>query len=113
MLFQILLGSWPLDLQADDRPAMEQYSARILQWQEKALREAKLRTTGAIPTATTKAPAGTWSTCWPPKAHHYGRNRRRSRELAPAGALNSLVQTLLRMTTPVCRISTRAPSSGT
>ncbi|MFT8104056.1 malto-oligosyltrehalose synthase, partial [Salmonella enterica subsp. enterica serovar Virchow] len=30
MLFQILLGSWPLDLRADDRPAMEQYSARIL-----------------------------------------------------------------------------------
>src|SRR3546814_2387370 len=41
MLFQILLGSWPLELRADDKAAMEQYCTRILQWQEKALRKAR------------------------------------------------------------------------
>jgi len=103
MLFQILLGSWPLDLRADDRPAMEQYSARILQWQEKALREAKLRTTWSDPN-------GDYEGACRQYVEHLllaaeGAPLRdeiaaAAAELAPAGALNSLAQTLLRMTTP-------------
>jgi len=103
MLFQILLGSWPLDLRADDRTAMEQYCTRILQWQEKALREAKLRTTWSDPNSDYEsacrqhveylllADAG---------APLRDEIAAAAAELAPAGALNSLAQSLLRMTTP-------------
>ncbi|KIZ38645.1 maltooligosyl trehalose synthase, partial [Stutzerimonas stutzeri] len=103
MLFQILLGSWPLELRVDDQAAVEQYCTRILQWQEKALREAKLRTTWSDPNSDYE------SAC---RQHveylllaDEGAPLRddiaaAAAELAPAGALNSLVQSLLRMTTP-------------
>lgn len=103
MLFQILLGCWPLDLRADDKAAMEQFCARILQWQEKALREAKLRTTWSDPN-------GDYEGACRQYVEHLllaseGAPLRdeiaaAAAELAPAGALNGLVQSLLRMTTP-------------
>jgi len=103
MLYQTLLGSWPLTLRSDDAAGMQLYCERILQWQEKALREAKLRTTWA-------APNGAYETAcrdyvqWLLQSEQ-GRAVRdeiaaAALELAPAGALNSLAQTLLRMTTP-------------
>lgn len=49
ILYQVLLGSWPLDLHTEDRPALQAYAGRIWQWQEKALREAKLHSSWASP----------------------------------------------------------------
>jgi len=103
LLFQILLGCWPLDLNVDDKPAMEAFCERIIKWQEKAVREAKLRSTWTDPNSEYE------NAC-----QHYlralllGEECRTLRseiaesalELAPAGALNSLTQALLRMTTP-------------
>lgn len=103
LLFQVLLGCWPLDLNPDDKPAMEIFCERIIKWQEKAVREAKLRSTWTDPNSEYE------SAC-----QHYlwalllGDECRTLRseiakaafELAPAGALNSLTQALLRMTTP-------------
>ncbi|MBK3867320.1 malto-oligosyltrehalose synthase [Pseudomonas stutzeri] len=103
MLFQILLGSWPLDLRSDDETGMAQYCERILQWQEKALREAKLRTTWADPNGNYEGACRRY-------VEHLLVSREgavlrddiaaAAAELAPAGALNSLAQCLLRMTTP-------------
>src|SRR5690606_26758913 len=42
MLWQTLVGAWPLDLDICDAAAVEAFGARIVQWQRKALREAKL-----------------------------------------------------------------------
>ncbi|WP_028237925.1 malto-oligosyltrehalose synthase [Stutzerimonas azotifigens] len=103
MLFQTLLGSWPPGLSADDEAGMQAYCERILRWQEKALREAKLRSTWADPNQTYEGAC---------RAHaEYlltspeGAELRRdiaaaAAGLAPAGALNGLAQALLRMTTP-------------
>ncbi|WP_038820926.1 malto-oligosyltrehalose synthase, partial [Pseudomonas syringae] len=41
MLYQALLGSWPLSLEGEQ--AHQDYAKRMVQWQEKALREAKLQ----------------------------------------------------------------------
>ena len=103
MLFQILLGSWPLELRADDQAAMEQYCTRILQWQEKALREAKLRTTWSDPNSDYESACRQhveYLLLTDEGAPLRDEIAAAAAELAPAGALNSLVQSLLRMTTP-------------
>ncbi|MGA4635998.1 malto-oligosyltrehalose synthase [Pseudomonas solani] len=103
MLYQCLLGSWPLDLDADDRHALNAYLERLLRWQEKALREAKLQSSWSAPNAAYEVACRTFL--------HDLLARDTARELrieiaaaanaiAPAGALNGLAQCLLRMTTP-------------
>jgi (1->4)-alpha-D-glucan 1-alpha-D-glucosylmutase len=41
MLYQMLVGAWPLELAVTDKAAIRAFAARIEQWQTKALREAK------------------------------------------------------------------------
>ncbi|MCQ4310518.1 malto-oligosyltrehalose synthase [Pseudomonas stutzeri] len=103
LLFQILVSCWPLDLAADDRDAMEGFCERIIKWQEKAIREAKLRSTWTDPHGDYEGACQQYL-----RALLLGDECRTLRadiaaaaaELAPAGALNSLTQALLRMTTP-------------
>ncbi|MCF7202491.1 malto-oligosyltrehalose synthase [Pseudomonas sp. JM10B5a] len=103
MLYQTLLGSWPLALAADDRAGLDAYCARILRWQEKAVREAKLRSTWAAPNAAYESACRDYAD-WLLRADDSLPLRveiaAAAMELAPAGALNSLAQCLLRMTTP-------------
>lgn len=122
ILFQTLLGSWPLDLELVSEPDPENhrnindaeleqarrdglthYLDRLVQWQEKALREAKLRTSWSTPNTDYEAACRQYLT-----QLLLAEDARDLREdiaeaalsLAPAGALNSLGQTLLRLTTP-------------
>jgi maltooligosyltrehalose synthase len=44
MLLQTIVGAWPLDLSLKDATGRAAFAARLAGWQEKALREAKLRT---------------------------------------------------------------------
>ena len=103
ILYQALLGSWPLALSADDQPGLKAYAERLWQWQEKALREAKLQSSWAAANAGYEnamadflqrlllAPEGLAlrsAICHAANA------------IAPAGALNSLAQSLLRMSVP-------------
>ena len=41
MLYQMLVGAWPLGLAPDDDEGLERFASRIAAWQRKALREAK------------------------------------------------------------------------
>ena len=103
LLFQILISCWPLDLAADDRDAMATFCERIIKWQEKAIREAKLRSTWTDPHSDYESACQQYL-----RALLLGDECKTLRtdiaaaaaELAPAGALNSLTQALLRMTTP-------------
>ena len=103
MLFQILLACWPPQLDPEDRAAMENFCQRIIQWQEKAIREAKLRSTWSDPNSDYESACREYI-----EALLLGERCQALRgelaaaagELAPAGALNSLTQCLLRMTTP-------------
>ncbi|MBC7281427.1 malto-oligosyltrehalose synthase [Hoeflea sp.] len=49
MLFQTLFGAWPPGLAAGDRAGLEALADRIIAWQQKALREAKLRSCWEAP----------------------------------------------------------------
>ncbi|MBH2033270.1 MAG: malto-oligosyltrehalose synthase [Pseudomonadales bacterium] len=103
ILYQAILGSWPLDLRSDDVPALEEYAKRLWQWQQKALREAKLQSSWSAPNdayeSATQAfierlllsPDGELLRSALGKA---------VQSIAAPGALNSLAQTLLRMTVP-------------
>lgn len=48
-LYQTLYGAWPSDLRADDADGLSGFAERVIAWQEKALREAKLRSSWEAP----------------------------------------------------------------
>ena len=103
MLFQILLASWPPQLDPEDREAMQDFCQRIVCWQEKAIREAKLRSTWSDPNSDYEGACREYvealllgERCQALRAELAAA----ATELAPAGAVNSLTQCLLRMTTP-------------
>ncbi|MGI4731662.1 MAG: malto-oligosyltrehalose synthase [Janthinobacterium lividum] len=49
MLLQTIYGAWPAGLSVTDGPGLVAYADRLIAWQEKALREAKLRSSWAAP----------------------------------------------------------------
>ncbi len=49
MLYQTLFGAWPENLAAHDETGLGAFAHRVAGWQEKALREAKLRSSWAEP----------------------------------------------------------------
>ncbi|MBU2271018.1 MAG: malto-oligosyltrehalose synthase, partial [Alphaproteobacteria bacterium] len=102
-LYQTLVGAWPTGLAADDAAGLATFAGRIEAWREKSLREAKLRSSWARP-----------------DADYEGANRdfiqalldpRRSADfltevtafvtrIAPAGAINGVVQAAIRCLWP-------------
>ncbi|MBC2380781.1 malto-oligosyltrehalose synthase [Pseudomonas sp. WS 5106] len=99
ILYQVLLGSWPLD-QTDD---FDGYQQRLWQWQQKALREAKLQSSWSAPNeAYEQGVEGFLSRLLLSDTGHALRTAigHAAQIIAPAGALNSLAQTLLRNTVP-------------
>ncbi len=103
LLYQAILGSWPPGLQADDQPGLRDYCARLLRWQEKALREAKLASSWSAPNGAYEGACRDFleRLLTQPQGHAL-RSELASAvaSIAPTGALNSLAQCLLRMTTP-------------
>ena len=103
MLLQTLFGAWPAGLDAADANGLSDYAKRIVAWQEKALREAKLR-------SSWEAPDETYET----RCHDLAEallDPDRSRaflsditafvdRIAPIAAANTLVQVALRYTVP-------------
>jgi len=103
MLLQTLLGSWPLNLDPHDDGALRQYAERLRQWQQKALREAKLRSSWNAPNEAYEAACASYIDGL--LLDEENQQLRRSvadaaQLIACPGALNGLVQTLLRMTVP-------------
>ncbi len=103
IIYQTLLGCWPPDLLPEDKPGMDAFLARLLRWQEKAMREAKLRSYWSAPHSDYEAACREFLTrlltgdemqelCTDIAAA--------ANSIAPAGVINSLSQTLLRMTSP-------------
>lgn len=107
MLLQTLLGTWPLALSPQvaqkDCHAMDDYLARLLQWQEKAQREAKLRSSWTAPNEAYESASRDFLT----RLLHDSTTRdlrvdiaEAAMSIAPAGVLNSLSQTLLKLCSP-------------
>ncbi|MGN6283141.1 malto-oligosyltrehalose synthase [Frateuria sp.] len=101
MLYQTLLGAWPLTLAPDDREGLEAFRARVAQWQRKALREAKRRSRWSRPNEPYEDACDAFLTAMLAPAHGFaGELHAFVQRIAAAGAANSLVQTALRLTTP-------------
>lgn len=100
ILYQTLLGAWPLELDCSPSPALEQFRDRLVQWQQKALREAKLRSHWLWPDLDYEASCRDFllglfddpSLCRDIAA--------RARALDLPGVVNSLAQVTLRNTVP-------------
>lgn len=103
ILYQTLLGCWPPMLEPDDKSGMETFLKRLLHWQQKAIREAKLRSHWSLPNEEYESVCANFLTRL--LTDDVLRDLRHdlaaaAASLAPAGIINSLSQTLLRMTCP-------------
>ncbi|MFZ4409703.1 MAG: malto-oligosyltrehalose synthase [Paracraurococcus sp.] len=103
MLYQTLVGAWPLGLRPEDEAGVAAFLDRVAAWQEKALREAKRRTEWAVPNAEYEAACQDFITAMmaPDRASHMRSEIAAfAARIAPAGAINGLSKALLRCTAP-------------
>ncbi|NIF18465.1 malto-oligosyltrehalose synthase [Pantoea sp. Cy-639] len=103
LLWQTLLGSWPLDLDPHQRNALAAFAGRVRQWLQKALREAKLRSSWAAPNEAYEGACARYVDGLLLDEQNQQLRlslHQAASQLACPGALNGLVQCLLRMTTP-------------
>jgi (1->4)-alpha-D-glucan 1-alpha-D-glucosylmutase len=102
-LFQTLAGAWPLDLAANNSAGLAAFAERVAMWRQKSLREAKLRSSWAAPDTAYEDASAAWL------QHLLDPNASAGflegltdfvARIAPAGAVNSVVQAVLRCTWP-------------
>jgi len=102
-LYQTLIGAWPTGLRADDAEGLAAFATRLEAWREKSLREAKLRSSWAWPDEACEAAHRDFIRALldPRRSPRFltevagfaGR-------IAPAGAVNGVVQAALRCLWP-------------
>ena len=100
ILYQILLGAWAPTLDPLDNDEMQTFTQRLAQWQQKALREAKLRSHWLWPDDTYESASQAFLEdllTTPPMRDSIAAA---ARTIDLPGALNGLVQTVLRLTVP-------------
>ncbi len=100
ILYQLLLGAWSPTLDPQDQEAMQAFTQRIAQWQQKAHREAKLRTHWLWPNDRYESAAQAFleEVLTTPALRDAIAATARTIDLP--GAINGLVQTALRLTVP-------------
>jgi malto-oligosyltrehalose synthase len=103
MLLQMIIGAWPLDLDREDASGRRAFAGRLSAWQQKALREAKLRSDWAAPDEAYEAVANQFlmkllvEAQIPQLLDEIAAFVER---IAPAGVVNGLAQLLLKLTAP-------------
>jgi (1->4)-alpha-D-glucan 1-alpha-D-glucosylmutase len=103
MLFQTLVGAWPIGLTNTDAAGLHGFRQRVAAWREKSLREAKLQTSWAAPDAAFEAAHQAWlaDLLDPAGSPEFLRSLGAFVDLiAGAGAINGVVQAALRCTWP-------------
>lgn len=103
MLYQTLVGAWPLHLAADDAQGLAALCERVSRWQVKALREAKRHTRWIAQNEPYEAGCKAFAEALLTAARGGGFRASLAElvaRIAPAGCLNGLSQTVLRLTTP-------------
>jgi (1->4)-alpha-D-glucan 1-alpha-D-glucosylmutase len=101
ILFQTIIGAWPLTLRITDKRGLAAYATRIAAWQLKALREAKLSSDWSEPNESYESAAASFIQslfCEPSDLLNELADF--AQRIAPAGAANGLAQTLIRLTAP-------------
>jgi malto-oligosyltrehalose synthase len=100
MLFETLVGAWPMQLETSDQAELGQFGKRIAAWQLKSLREAKLRSDWTAPNERYERAAEkfvSWLFAVSPLLSEIAAFARR---ITPAGVVNSLGQTLCKLSAP-------------
>ena len=101
MLYQMIVGALPLDLDIADKAGCHAFAERLAAWQQKALREAKLRTDWTAPNEKYETEARNFLfTRLDPDGDFLPVARSFIDTIAPAGAVNGLAQAVLKMTVP-------------
>jgi (1->4)-alpha-D-glucan 1-alpha-D-glucosylmutase len=102
ILHQTLVGAWPHGLAPDDLDGCRAFAERVAGWQEKALREAKLVTDWTAPDEAYESAARGLLTrlMTEPGLPLRDEVAAFAERIGPAGAVNGLIQTLLRLTVP-------------
>jgi (1->4)-alpha-D-glucan 1-alpha-D-glucosylmutase len=99
----MLVGAWPLGLHRKDAQGLALFRDRLKGWQRKSLREAKLQSSWLKPDAALEAAADDFlaDLLDPDRSAPFLQTLSSFvARIAPAGVLNSLVQTTLRNTLP-------------
>ncbi len=103
LFYQALFGAWPLDLRADDAEAMPAFAERMVAFMQKALREGKERSSWTNPDAAYEEAVSRFihgvlavssTNAFPADFAGFVES------VARFGAINSLAQTLLKLTIP-------------
>lgn len=103
MLLQMVVGAWPLDLALADAAGRADFARRLAAWQEKSLREAKLASDWSTPNQPYEAAARSLVLRLVGEARPSPLLEeifRFIQSIAPAGAVNSLAQVLMKLTVP-------------
>jgi (1->4)-alpha-D-glucan 1-alpha-D-glucosylmutase len=100
MLYQTLVGAWPAQLKAADEAGVGAFAARVAHWQEKALREAKERTDWAEPDAAYESACRDFLKDMLADPGLRQEMAGFAARIGPAGAVNGLAQTMLRLGVP-------------
>jgi (1->4)-alpha-D-glucan 1-alpha-D-glucosylmutase len=100
MLFQTLVGAWPIQLACLDRASLDRFKERIAAWHLKSLREAKLRSDWTAPNEAYERAAEEFVSWLFTPSQLLSEIEAFARRIAPAGAVNSLGQVLCKLTAP-------------
>ena len=103
MLYQMLLGAWPLNLSAADAEGIREFGERLDQWQTKALRESKRSSSWVLPDEDYENACRDFlfSLFAADKDARFLQELQQwVQRVSALGAINSLSQTLLRLTVP-------------
>ena len=100
MLYQTIIAAWPTELDAADTEPMHAFTQRLAAWQVKALREEKLNSSWEEPDLEYEEAAGSFLYSIMTDGAFRHEAAALARQIGPAGAVNGLAQTLLKLTVP-------------
>jgi (1->4)-alpha-D-glucan 1-alpha-D-glucosylmutase len=101
MLYQTLVGAWPLELAPDDARGLDAFLERVAQWQRKALREAKRRSRWSRPNEPYEEACERFLAALLAPGNDFANGLHAFvQRIAAAGAANGLLQATLRLGTP-------------
>jgi (1->4)-alpha-D-glucan 1-alpha-D-glucosylmutase len=101
MLYQMIVGAWPLQLSPSNEAGCKAFAERLAAWQQKALREAKLHTDWTAHNETYETTARNFLfSLFSPSGGFLPIARSFIDMIAAAGAVNGLAQAVLKMTVP-------------
>jgi (1->4)-alpha-D-glucan 1-alpha-D-glucosylmutase len=100
MLYQTLVGAWPALLDTADEAGVAQFAERVAGWQKKALREAKERTDWLAPDEAYESACRNFLAGMLDDSALRREVAEFAARIGPAGAVNGLAQTMLRLSVP-------------